>query len=65
MSVHPDQDHMSPDQRRDELAAILATGVLRLRSRLHLAAATSQKLREVSHIRLDLPAGSCPDGEHG
>jgi len=62
MSVHPDQDQMSPDQRRHELAAILATGVLRLRSRLHLA--ISQNPAEVSHIRLDLPAGSCPDGEH-
>lgn len=32
-----DPDQMSPQQRNDEIAAILAEGVLRLRRRAHLA----------------------------
>jgi hypothetical protein len=56
---------MTAAQRRHEIAAILARGVLRLRQcREHAAAHTLEKPSDSSPNRLDPGANSSPDGPH-
>lgn len=58
---HDDSNAMSPAERREEVASILARGILRLHGRIVGAFDESEILRESAPTCLDLPRGSRPD----
>ncbi|MDZ4829810.1 MAG: hypothetical protein SGJ09_06385 [Phycisphaerae bacterium] len=64
MSLRPDHDDpegMSPAERRDEVAGILARGVLRLHGRIAGDFDEPPNLKECPLTCLDLCANSRPD----
>lgn len=63
-----DPADMSPEDRMDEVASILARGILRLHGRVSVSAAPAaapQNLPESSTTCLELSAPSRPDGVVG
>jgi hypothetical protein len=59
-------DHPSPEQRRRDIAAILAAGILRLRARAALAPAKSLKKPANSAANeLEVPAKTVLSGHRG
>jgi len=65
-----DPAHMSPNERLDEVASILAQGVLRLRQKTVSLAAMGEDspvktLLESGPDRLDESPTSCPHGPRG
>lgn len=57
-----DPADMSPDERMDEVASILARGILRLHGRVLALALPAENLPESSPTLLELSASSRPDG---
>ncbi len=62
---HDDPDGMSPAERRDEIASILARGILRLHGRIVGDFDESEILHESAPTCLDLCATSRPDRPTG
>jgi hypothetical protein len=60
-ALHP--DHMTADERLDEVAEILAAGFLRWRHRQ--ARANSKNSNDLRQVRLDFPAGQSVSNEPG
>lgn len=61
-----DPDRFQPEQRVTEVAAILAAGVIRMRSRRRLDPASTQRFRPKSRqICLELARETSPDGQCG
>lgn len=60
-----DPADMTPEQRLDEVASILARGILRLHGRTPAHAAPAENLPESSTTCLELSAPSRPDGVAG
>lgn len=68
MSLRPDPTDpadMSPDERLDEIASILARGILRLHGRVPGHLAPAENLPESSATCLELPPLPRPDGVAG
>lgn len=65
MSLRPDPTDMSPDQRLDQVASILARGILRLHGRALPRSGTAVKLSECAAACLELPPPLRPDGGAG
>ena len=68
MSLRPDPTdpaEMSPDERLDEVASILARGILRLHGRVPGHPAPIENLPESSATCLELPPRPRPDGVAG
>lgn len=61
MSLCTDPNDMCADERLEELASILARGVLRLHGRLRRDVPDAEFREESSQTGLDLCANSCPD----
>lgn len=62
---HDDPDAMSPAERRDEVASILARGILRLHGRIAGDFDDRKNLAECAPTCLDLCATSRPDRPTG
>ncbi len=62
---HDDPDAMSPAERRDEVASILARGILRLHGRIVGDFDDPENLAESAPTCLDLCATSRPDRPTG
>lgn len=60
-----DPADMSPEDRIDEVASILARGILRLHGRIPAHPAPPENLPESSRTCLELSAPSRPDGVAG
>lgn len=60
---HDDPEAMSPEERRDEVASILARGVLRLQGRIVGDCSKQNNLPEFASTRLDLSAPPRPCGQ--
>ncbi len=57
---------MTPDQRRAELATILAAGLIRHVEQRHLAAISmSKNAADSGETRLEVPPDPCPYGARG
>jgi len=68
MSLRPDPTdptEMTPGQRLDEVANILARGILRLHGRIPAQRISAQNLPESSTACLELAAPPRPDGVAG
>ena len=68
MSLRPDPTEpagMSPEERLDEVAGLLARGILRLHGRIPPSEAHIQIPLEPSPTPLEVPASSRPDGVVG
>lgn len=61
----PDPANMTPEQRLDEVASILARGILRLHGRVSAHASPAENPPESSTTCLELSAPSRPDGVVG
>lgn len=62
---HDDPEGMFPAERRDEVASILARGILRLHGRIVGDIGDLQNLAADAPTCLDLPPGSRPDPTTG
>lgn len=62
---HDYPDRMSPADRRDEVASILARGIMRLHGRVVGDFGEPQDLAEDASTCLDLPSGLRPDRPAG
>lgn len=68
MSLRPDPmdpADMSPEERLDEVASILARGILRLHGRVPGHPGSAENLSESSATCLELPPTPRPDGVAG
>jgi len=61
MSFCTDPDNMCADERLEEVASILARGVVRLHDRLHRDVPDAEIPEESFRTGLDLCPDSCPD----
>lgn len=62
---HDEAEAISPAERRDEVASVLARGVLRLHGRLFAHFDHPQNLGDDAPTCLDLPSASRPDRPTG